>query len=636
MSALRPLPPRPSLEFERKEAKALHRRLKAGDPDALVRARERHPSLASGQPKRIKLADAQLVIAREYGFARWPRLVHYFQSAEQKVTDRTLDLPRHWDGYVRSFLAEHRDRRVWTGRAIAAYVPRFYGWRLDDIFASPITEDDARLAIARQWGCPSWQMLLERSSESAHRHVVRDWKSTASLHARNAMEASDLESLRRVVATHPELLHIDDRGGRLPTLLTTALAFEKTRGTEAMRPIIDWLASQGLDLQRTLNEQLSGHIEKSPENVRWLLDRGADPNWVDPNEISVLEYALVNYWDGEAVDVLAARAKPRTALWISAGLGDLEGVRRSLDGRGRPTKEARRRRPPFHAAARGPVTQHPDPDDEEILVEAFLVAMLNGRTAVLEYMVLRGFPVNSMTYGVPMISFAVGNGWANIVECLVRCGADLDIKGWRPEQSAREMAREFLESTPKDTNRRRIAELCGLDVDAIVAEINARPPRQPAIHPFIETALDLASDDATREGRSEIDAETLLFGLLRIDESSLAMSFTRVTGMDVDRFRDEMGDRLRSADDRVAHTRLPLRADAKAAMDAAIAAAAERREELVNTFDIMRELLRDERGPACELVQRYGGDASKLIAQLDLGHAPVHVQSKLRDTRSAT
>ena len=48
MSALRPLPARPNLEFERKEAKALLRRLRAGDPEALERARARHPRIATG------------------------------------------------------------------------------------------------------------------------------------------------------------------------------------------------------------------------------------------------------------------------------------------------------------------------------------------------------------------------------------------------------------------------------------------------------------------------------------------------------------------------------------------------------------------------------------------------------------
>ena len=55
--ALRALPARPSLEFERKEAKALLRRLRAGDPDAVARARVRHPRFDAAH---ARLADAQL------------------------------------------------------------------------------------------------------------------------------------------------------------------------------------------------------------------------------------------------------------------------------------------------------------------------------------------------------------------------------------------------------------------------------------------------------------------------------------------------------------------------------------------------------------------------------------------------
>src|SRR5687767_2790446 len=79
MSALRPLPARPSLEFEHKEAKALLRRLRAGEPESLARVTAHHPGIDSADPSRIKLADAQLVIAREYGFASWPKLVRYFR-----------------------------------------------------------------------------------------------------------------------------------------------------------------------------------------------------------------------------------------------------------------------------------------------------------------------------------------------------------------------------------------------------------------------------------------------------------------------------------------------------------------------------------------------------------------------------
>ena len=190
-----------------------------------------------------------------------------------------------------------------------------------------------------------------------------------------------------------------------------------------MRPILDWLAAQGLDRQRELDLHLRGHIGMTPEEVRNLLDLGADPDWVADNGVPVLEHALVRYWNGEAVDVLAARATPRKALWISAGLGDVEGVRGFLDRDGKPTRAARRLRPDFVAVGPpGFMPQLPDADDEELLLEALLVAMLNGRAEMIEYLAARGAPVNSLIYGKPLIAIATGNNMTAVAEALARAG----------------------------------------------------------------------------------------------------------------------------------------------------------------------------------------------------------------------
>jgi len=63
------IPNRPNLEFDRKQAKTLFESLKAAAPEALRRFTEHHPA---GIPANRKLTDAQLVIAREYGFPSWP------------------------------------------------------------------------------------------------------------------------------------------------------------------------------------------------------------------------------------------------------------------------------------------------------------------------------------------------------------------------------------------------------------------------------------------------------------------------------------------------------------------------------------------------------------------------------------
>jgi Ankyrin repeats (3 copies) len=65
------LPARPSLESLRKQAKKLARGIAAGDADAIGRARAQLPQ---AEPP-LTLRDAQLVLAREYGFPGWQDLV---------------------------------------------------------------------------------------------------------------------------------------------------------------------------------------------------------------------------------------------------------------------------------------------------------------------------------------------------------------------------------------------------------------------------------------------------------------------------------------------------------------------------------------------------------------------------------
>jgi hypothetical protein len=71
-SEVRQLPPRPSLEYERKEAKQLLRQLHAHDATAVAPVRPQWRGDESRDPTELRLADAQLTIAREYGFTSWP------------------------------------------------------------------------------------------------------------------------------------------------------------------------------------------------------------------------------------------------------------------------------------------------------------------------------------------------------------------------------------------------------------------------------------------------------------------------------------------------------------------------------------------------------------------------------------
>lgn len=81
------LPDNPSLDRLREEARKLQRAASAGEPDALETLRQHHPRPDIALSRPLALHDAQLSIARRYGFTGWPALVHYLDIASGLSTD---------------------------------------------------------------------------------------------------------------------------------------------------------------------------------------------------------------------------------------------------------------------------------------------------------------------------------------------------------------------------------------------------------------------------------------------------------------------------------------------------------------------------------------------------------------------
>ncbi len=77
---VRRLPVQPDPEQLHRQAKELLRAIRAGDASAIAELREHHPK--SIDPSALKLADAQLVLARSYHASSWTRLVHAVQLAD--------------------------------------------------------------------------------------------------------------------------------------------------------------------------------------------------------------------------------------------------------------------------------------------------------------------------------------------------------------------------------------------------------------------------------------------------------------------------------------------------------------------------------------------------------------------------
>lgn len=83
----RGLPERPHLDIPKREARELLDDWRRSQPEALERIRARHTKFrkASDTDVSLKLADAQLVIAREYGLSNWPELKYRIEANQVAV-----------------------------------------------------------------------------------------------------------------------------------------------------------------------------------------------------------------------------------------------------------------------------------------------------------------------------------------------------------------------------------------------------------------------------------------------------------------------------------------------------------------------------------------------------------------------
>lgn len=615
---VRPLPSAPSLEYERKEAKTLLKQIRAGNADALRRVRAAHPvAVRDRRPDELQLADVQHVIAREYGFASWPRMVEYFEEME-----RHRSAPRHnssddqmerFEEFAKGIFRRHQRGDPIVARELAHFVPRFYARSIAEILATLITEDEARLVVARERRRVSWEELIERATASrAMKHEsMWDRQNTPLARARVAVRAHDLDALTAILDEHPELLtpSIVDREWR-HTLAALALSVECEAKTPDARRITDLLASRGVDVQRELDERLLSWPQDRgrPETVRWYLDRGANPAWMPPNGITVLEHAIVRYKNGACVDLIAERVTPRRALWIASGLGDVAGVRSFIAGKGKLTPEGRLNRPdPMAMGWFVGLPPHHEADDLEIMWEAFQVAGWNGRWAAMNALLEAGLPVDHAPMGIPLVIEAVGNLLVPLAEYLVSRGADLD-REWRSPAngSTRSLARFHVRNNPQSEDARRLLAICGAGTpEEILAEMDAKRQSPPPPDERTMRAMQLAADDAARQGQSAVTTENMLVGLLRVYDGVFA-EFFMGTGTDMPKLRAIIGARLLPDSDPLVGQELPADAVAEAAVRVAAAEADSRRRERVGPVHLLRGILSQETGPGARLLAEVG------------------------------
>lgn len=296
---VRALPSNPHLVHLKYQAKDMLKAQAARDPRAAQRLREFHPRFHRSTDHEIfaaglSLSDAQLAIAREYGFSSWARLKHHIEKPtlsdqlnlphHQRIEDaafrRAVELIDSGDAAgLRAQLKEHpqllRSRVVFEG---------------GNYFKNPallefIAENPVRHGKLSNNIVEVAKVILDSGVELAARNETLMLVATGTVPRECRLQiplinllcdyGADPNSALQAAALHGELQSVHallQRGARLDLPIAAAL-----NRLDDFRRLLSSASSEARHLALALAAQY-GHVE----TVRLLLDAGEDPNRYNP------------------------------------------------------------------------------------------------------------------------------------------------------------------------------------------------------------------------------------------------------------------------------------------------------------------------------------------------------------------
>ena len=245
----RKLPDRPDLDQLKRQAKELLAAFAAGNHDAVAEVNEHY---RGADPSQFALHDAQLVLARAYGFESWPKLK---ARVDGVTVDRLHDAVERGDlDTVRDMLRQrpelvNRDRPR-HAEQIALHIAVL---RRDAAMTRLLMENgaDARAGI---WPYRKDTQALTMATERGHDEIVaiireeEERRRTANSGSdamppdlQEACKSGDEERVMTLLEADPHLLHASLPSGR--TLLHGGAAMLNER-------MVGWLLEQGADVNR--------------------------------------------------------------------------------------------------------------------------------------------------------------------------------------------------------------------------------------------------------------------------------------------------------------------------------------------------------------------------------------------------
>ncbi|MEP6835687.1 MAG: ankyrin repeat domain-containing protein [Gemmatimonas sp.] len=459
---VRPLPPRPDINWERKRARKLAR--------------------VSGE--KLKLDEARLLIARGYGFDSWHKLERYYADWEllRRTHSPTIGSLSQAENQVQGIRLEFQNRQQFSvqppdvsgrGTALCRFVPRFYGRTDEEIFSSTLTVEEAQLVVARGRHCDSWNALMATCANYVETPLPPLSFRLHRMQAKPVTFASmtkgdtDEERIIRLFTDNRCMFKpLSDRSMFSGSAFLWRFLIQAIAGLPDPQEMLQWIRSTGFDLQGHLNILLLGDripirevsdgarpriMMPQPAMTRVLLDYGANPEWIAPNKFSVLEHAVIRYGSGEAVDVLLDRVKPRKAFWIAAGIGDIDMLQSFFKANGELSQSARRDRPRVSLMDTIPLghIDRPCVSETHVLWEAFIIAVMNSRLNVIAALLDRGLPVDFTPFSHTALHCCIEYHLHDVAHLLLTRGANPDFRAWPDQPSPREMATSWLKHFPE-------------------------------------------------------------------------------------------------------------------------------------------------------------------------------------------
>ena len=335
------LPASPDPEQQRKRAKDLLKALRAGAAEAIARFRYSHPRLAHRPDAELaaaaKLSDAQWVVAREYGFASWPRLqAHLAGEAPEIARPFEVELQYYRDRAA-GIRSNHRTGEAGSLRLVQRFHPRFAAASEAEIRAAALSQEDAELVVARSHGFDDWDGFAGRIEAMQAGRAEEPFRI-----AFEAIRGDDRAALAAVLAAHPGL--VNARGTNGNRLLMLAISMNRL---VLAGDLLDAGADPNLANDKgwgPLHDIAYGGGRGDREARLALLDRLIAAGGLVEAEAygdGGTPLAVALFWGhGTVAERLAAEVVAPLNLRIAAGLGRMDLIALFFDADGRLRPEA--------------------------------------------------------------------------------------------------------------------------------------------------------------------------------------------------------------------------------------------------------------------------------------------------------